>query len=128
MPFSNLSATACTLLTPFVLNRGRFSRFLPFYIDVWRYFPCKCAGTKYEKSVMKITVVGKIVKDESMGGYYIQGKQPPEIFNIVNQNPKVLEKYAKNGKDVTIEAQSAMGDNLVIEKIEGEKYAEAEMK
>ena len=78
--------------------------------------------------VMKITVVGKIVKDESMGGYYIQGKQPPEIFNIVNQNPKVLEKYAKNGEDVTIEAHSAMGDNLVIEKIEGEKYTEAEMK
>ena len=77
---------------------------------------------------MKITVVGKIVKDESMGGYYIQGKQPPEIFNIVNQNPKVLEKYAKNGEDVTIEAHSAMGDNLVIEKIEGEKYTEAEMK
>jgi len=74
---------------------------------------------------MKITVVGKIVKDESMGGYYIQGKKPPEIFRIVNQNPKVLEKYAKSDKDVTIEAHSTMGDNLVIEKIQGKKYKEA---
>ena len=72
--------------------------------------------------VMKIKVVGKIVKDKSMGGYYIQGKKPPEIFRIVNQNPKVLGKYAKSGKDVTIEAHSALGDNLFIEKIEGKKY------
>jgi hypothetical protein len=77
---------------------------------------------------MKITVVGKIVKDESMGGYYIQGKKPPEIFRIVNQNPNVLGKYAKNGKDVTIEARSALGDNLVIEKIQGKKYTETKMK
>jgi len=74
---------------------------------------------------MKIKVVGKIVKDDSMGGYYIQGKKPPEIFRIVNQNPEVLEKYAKSDKDVTIEAHSAMGDNLVIEKIQGKKYKEA---
>jgi hypothetical protein len=77
---------------------------------------------------MKLTVVGKIVKDESMGGYYIQGKKPPEIFHIVNQNPKVLGKFAKEGKDVSIEAQSAMGDNLVIEKIEGKKYTEGKKK
>jgi hypothetical protein len=40
----------------------------------------------------------------------------------------VLEKYAKSGKDVTIEAHSAVGDNLVVEKIQGKKYAEAKMK
>jgi hypothetical protein len=77
---------------------------------------------------MKITVVGKIVKDESMGGYYIQGKKPPEIFRIMNQNPTVLEKYAKSGKEVTMEAHSAMGDNLVIETINGKKYTEAKKK
>jgi hypothetical protein len=77
---------------------------------------------------MKVTVIGKIVKDESMGGYYIQGKKPPEIFRIVNQNPNVLEKYAKNGKDVSIEAHSVMGDNLVIEKIQGKKYTEVKKK
>ena len=74
---------------------------------------------------VKIKVVGKIVKDESMGGYYIQGKKPREIFRIVNQDPKILEKYAKSDKDVTIEAHSTMGDNLVIEKIQGKKYKEA---
>jgi hypothetical protein len=77
---------------------------------------------------MKITVVGKIVKDESMGGYYIQGKKPPEIFRIMNQNPKVLEKCAKSGNDVTIKAHSAMGDNLVIETINGKKYTEPKKK
>jgi len=71
---------------------------------------------------LKITVVGKIVKDESMGGYYIQGQKPPEVFRILNQNPKVLGKYAKSGKPVTIEARSELGDNLVIETIEGQKY------
>jgi hypothetical protein len=74
--------------------------------------------------VLKITVVGKIVEDASMGGYYIQGKKPPEIFRIVNQNPQVLGKYAKSGKEVTIEAHSALGDNLVIDKIQGKKYME----
>ena len=73
---------------------------------------------------MKIMVVGKIVKDESMGGYYIQGKKPPEIFRIMNQNPKVLEGYAKSAKEVTIEAHSAMGDNLIVDKIQGKKYME----
>lgn len=77
---------------------------------------------------MKLTVVGKIVKDESMGGYYIQGKKPAEVFRIVNQNPKVLAKYVKSGKDVSIEAHSAMGDNLVIEKIQGRKYVDAKKK
>jgi hypothetical protein len=71
---------------------------------------------------VKIMVVGKIVKDESMGGYYIQGKKPPEIFRIVNQNRKVLGNYAKSGKEVSIEAHSTLGDNLIIDKIQGKKY------
>jgi len=75
--------------------------------------------------VMKITVIGEIIKDESTGGYYIQGKKPAEIFRITNQNPDILEEYVKNGKDVTIEAHSVMGDNLVIEKIQGKNYTEA---
>jgi hypothetical protein len=86
--------------------------------------PAKPAAAK----PMKFTVVGKIVKDESMGGYYIQGTKPPEIFRILNQNPEVLGKYAKSGKEVTIEARSEMGDNLAIEKIEGKKYTEAKKK
>jgi hypothetical protein len=83
--------------------------------------PSKPAAAKS----LKITVVGQIVKDESMGGYYIQGRRPREIFRILNQNPKVLEGYATSGKEVTIEARSQLGDNLVIENIEGEQYQEA---
>lgn len=75
---------------------------------------------------MKLKVTGNIVKDESMGGYYIQGKQPPEIFRILNQNPAVLEEYAKSGKEVIMETLSVMGDNLVIETIDGIKYTEPE--
>jgi hypothetical protein len=86
--------------------------------------PAKPAAAK----PMKITVVGKIVKDESMGGYYIQGTKPRELFRILNQNPKVLEQYAKSGKEVTIEARSEVGDNLIVEKIEGKKYQEAKKK
>jgi hypothetical protein len=86
--------------------------------------PAKPAAAK----PMKITVVGKIVKDEAKGDYYIQGKKPPEIFHIVNQNPKVLEKYAKSGKEVTMETHSVMGDNLVIETINGKKYQEPKKK
>jgi hypothetical protein len=86
------------------------------------------AQPKAPAKPMKITVVGKIVKDESMGGYYIQGKKPPEIFHIVNQNPKVLGKYAQSGKEVTMQTHSAMGDNLVIETINGKKYQGAQKK
>jgi len=77
---------------------------------------------------LKLTITGKIVKDESMGGYYIQGQKPPEVFRILNQNPKVLENYVKSGKSVNIEAQVVMGDNLAIEKIEGKKYQEGKTK
>jgi Flp pilus assembly protein TadD len=74
--------------------------------------------------IQKLTVVGKIAKDKAMGGYYIQGEKPPEVYHIANQNAKVLEKYAKSGKSVTIETQVVMGDNLAIEMIDGKKYQE----
>jgi hypothetical protein len=78
--------------------------------------------------MQKLTVVGKIAKEQAMGGYYIKGEKPPEVFRIVNQNPKVLENYAKSGKSVTIEAQVVMGDNLAIVKIDGKKYQEGKTK
>jgi hypothetical protein len=78
--------------------------------------------------MQKLTVVGKIAKEQAMGGYYIKGEKPPEIFRIVNQNPTVLEDYLKSGKSVTIEAQVVMGDNLSIEKIDGKKYTEGKTK
>jgi hypothetical protein len=76
----------------------------------------------------KLTVVGKIAKDDAMGGYYIQGTKPPEVFRILNQNPGVLDKYVKSGKSMTIETQVVMGDNLSIMKIDGKKYQEGKKK
>jgi hypothetical protein len=78
--------------------------------------------------VQKLSVVGKIAKDQAMGGYYIQGDKPPEVYRIVNQNPKILENYVKSGNSVTIEAGVVMGDNLSIEKIDGFKYQEGKAK
>jgi hypothetical protein len=88
----------------------------------------KAPATPAPPAAKVFKVTGKIVKDESMGGYYIQGVKPPEIFRIVNQNPKVLAPYAKSGKEVTIEAVSELGDNLRIEKINGKKYQAPKMK
>jgi hypothetical protein len=76
--------------------------------------------------MQKLTLVGKIAKGKSMGGYYIQGEKPPEVYRIVNQNPKVLQNYVKSGKLVTIETRVVMGDNLAIEKIDGKKYQEGQ--
>ncbi len=73
------------------------------------------------QTLQKIIVQGKIAYMEAMGGYYIQGEKPHEVFTIANQNPKVLGRLAKSGKSVTIEARP-MGDLLTIEKLDGKKY------
>jgi hypothetical protein len=70
--------------------------------------------------VPKFTITGKIYKDET--GYYIQGQKPPEVFTILNPDPQVLDKLAKSGKTVTIEARSEGGDNVAIAKIDGKNY------
>jgi hypothetical protein len=69
---------------------------------------------------MKLTITGKIAKSEQ--GYIIQGQKPPELFTILNSNPKVLDELVKSGKTVTIAAVSVMGDNINIEKIDGKPY------
>lgn len=70
----------------------------------------------------KMTIKGKIAKAEQ--GYIIQGQQPPELFNILNANPDVLDKLVRSNKTVTIEAVSILGDNVNIEKIDGKPYRE----
>jgi hypothetical protein len=72
---------------------------------------------------LKLTITGKIAKTEQ--GYIIQGQKPPELFTILNPNPKVLDRLAKSGKPVTIEAVSVVGDNVNIQKIDGKPYKEA---
>ena len=68
----------------------------------------------------KLTITGKIAK--SRQGYIIQGQKPPELFTIHNPKPKVLDPLVKSGKTVTIETQIIMGDNVLIEQIDGKKY------
>ena len=71
---------------------------------------------------LKLTITGKIAKAEQ--GYIIQGQKPPELFTILNPNPKILDKLVKSGQTVTFEAVSVMGDNINIEKIDGKPYKE----
>jgi len=75
---------------------------------------------------LKLTITGKIAKAEQ--GYIIQGQKPPELFTILNPNPRVLDRLVKSGKTITIEAVSVMGDNVNIEKIDGKKYLEGKTK
>ena len=72
---------------------------------------------------MTMSITGKIAKTEQ--GYIIQGQEPPELFTILNPNPQVLDRLAKIGKSVTIEAVSVLGDNVNIQKIDGKAYQEA---
>jgi hypothetical protein len=80
-------------------------------------------GTPAAARSMTMSITGKIAKTEQ--GYIIQGQAPPEIFTILNPNPKVLDGLVKSGKTVTIEAVSVLGDNVNIQKIEGKAYQEA---
>jgi hypothetical protein len=71
---------------------------------------------------MTMIITGKIAKGEQ--GYIIQGQKPPELFTILNPNPKVLDKLVKSGKTMTVEAVSVMGDNINIKKINDKPYKE----
>lgn len=68
------------------------------------------------------TITGKVIKEPD--GYFIQGETPLEIFRILNPNPKILDKIVKSGRSAKIEAQSIQGDNVIIEKIDGQAYQE----
>jgi len=57
--------------------------------------------------------------------YIIRQQKPPERFAIMNPNPEILDSLVKSGKTVTIEAISVMGDNVNIQKIDGEPYEAA---
>lgn len=86
--------------------------------------PGKAAPQPPSRQAKKITIVGKIDHLDSMGGYFIQAQKFPEIFTILNQNPKVLAKLAKSGQVVKIQATVVQGDNILIEQIDGKPYQE----
>jgi hypothetical protein len=95
---------------------------------VWLAPPCLAQGPESKApppktarmEPQKIMITGKIYKDNT--GYYIQGQKPPEVFTINNPDRKVLDKLAKSGKTVAIDAVSVVGDNVAIEKIDGKPY------
>jgi hypothetical protein len=84
--------------------------------------PGKTAPQALQREANKLSITGKVDYLNSMGGYFIQGQKPPEVFIILNQNAKVLAELAKSGKVVKVEATVAQGDNILIETIDGKKY------
>jgi len=76
------------------------------------------------KDISQVTIKGKIGYMESLGGYYVQGEDPPSELFIVNKNQKVLKKLKNSGKTHTIKGYLTIGaDHLMIEKIDGKKYS-----
>ncbi len=69
----------------------------------------------------KLTITGKIAMG-GPSGYVIQGQKPPEVFTIHNPDPKVLDNLVKSGKTVTLETRIILGDNVLIDKINGKPY------
>jgi hypothetical protein len=72
---------------------------------------------------IKITVQGKIKHKADGSGYVI--RSIPEVYNIANPKPEVLEPLTKSDTTVSIEAL-ASGDLLTIEAINVKKYQDPE--
>jgi len=71
----------------------------------------------------KMTMTGEIAKAEH--GYIIRSKRnnvPSEIYTILNPNTKVLDAYVKSKKTISIDVHIVSGDNVNIEKLDGQKY------
>ena len=75
-------------------------------------------GSEHAARTMNIT--GEIVRGTQ--GYVIRGKEPKEVFPVLNPNPAVLDKLVESGRTVHIEARIVLGDNVDIERIDGKVY------
>jgi hypothetical protein len=72
---------------------------------------------------LKVTMEGKIVFMKNYGGYIVISEMPHEEYKIINENAKVLEALAKEGKKVNIEGTLPRGAFLLfIEKVDGKNY------
>ena len=56
-------------------------------------------------------------------GYIIRGKVPAEIFTILNPCPEQLGRYMGENRLVQLEVRIVSGDNVEIEKIDGNTYS-----
>jgi hypothetical protein len=88
-----------------------------------------CSGVSQKPTTIpkiegtKVTVKGKIDYMKNLGRYIVTGENPPGMYFIVNQDPKVLEELFKSQKGITIDGHYTIGaDHLFIEKIDGQLY------
>ena len=79
-----------------------------------------------QKAAVSMMVTGTIARGSS--GYIIRGETPAEIFNILNPDPTQLNPYVASGKTVRLSVKSTLGDNVVIEAINGQGYKDSAAK
>ena len=70
--------------------------------------------------IRKMSLTGQIGKVGQ--GYVIRGKSKSVIFTVLNPEPEILDGLVENGKDVNVDVHIVSGDNVNIEKINGEPY------
>jgi len=108
---------------------GRIQRLtLPVVIFALIFLVSGVRGVKAEMKkgpyVRKMTITGVIAKSEN--GYIIRGKKPAMIMTILNPDAKKLAGFVESGKDAEIDVYIVSGDNVNIEKINGEPYTPKE--
>jgi len=70
--------------------------------------------------IRKMSITGQIGKVGH--GYVIRGTSKSVIFTVLNPVPEILDGLVKNGKDVDVDVHIVSGDNVNIERINGEPY------
>jgi len=70
--------------------------------------------------IRKMSITGQIGKVGH--GYVIRGTSKSVIFTVLNPEPEILDGLVKSGKDVNVDVHIVSGDNVNIEKINGEPY------
>ncbi len=84
--------------------------------------PDQTAG-KVQRQVPVVTMIAKITRDKTSGGYIAFRQKPHEEYKITNVKEEILSGFAKKGETVTIEGRLPRGAYfLVIDKINGKEY------
>ena len=81
------------------------------------------AFANQSETVLQRTLAGTIVKVRQ--NYYIRSKlgdAPSEIFTIRNPVAGTLDVLVASKKEVIIDVRIISGDNVAIEKIDGQEY------
>lgn len=73
-----------------------------------------------QERVRKMSITGQIAM--ASHGYIIRGRQPMEVFTILNPDAAALDGLVESGKEVALEVHVVSGDNVNIEQIDGSPY------